>query len=89
MRTSLLVSFSSHNMLQLSSGIDEAGSINWKLALCLLFAWIMVYFCIWKGIRTTGKVSYVREEVKALCGATKSCICQVHGEICQESFFTF
>eukprot|EP00112_Aurelia_sp_Birch-Aquarium-sp1_P018184 Seg4302.1 transcript_id=Seg4302.1/GoldUCD/mRNA.D3Y31 product="Sodium-dependent dopamine transporter" protein_id=Seg4302.1/GoldUCD/D3Y31 len=48
-----------HNMLQLSSGIEEAGSINWKLALCLLLAWVMVYFCIWKGIRTTGKVVYV------------------------------
>ena len=54
----LLLNFS-HHMLQLSSGIEEAGSINWKLALCLLLAWIMVYFCIWKGIRTTGKVRLV------------------------------
>ena len=45
-----------HNVLQLSSGIDEPGSMNWKLALSLLVAWIMVYFCIWKGIRTTGKL---------------------------------
>eukprot|EP00794_Sanderia_malayensis_P019884 gene19884-21825_t len=48
-----------NNVLQLSSGIEEVGSVNWKLALALLFAWIMVYFCIWKGIRTTGKVVYV------------------------------
>ena len=55
MEMTLFFNFS-HNMLQLSSGIEAAGSINWKLALCLLLAWIMVYFCIWKGIRTTGKV---------------------------------
>eukprot|EP00795_Rhopilema_esculentum_P002743 gene2743-962_t len=48
-----------NNVLQLSNGIDEGGSMNWMLALCLLFAWVMVYFCIWKGIRTTGKVVYV------------------------------
>lgn len=48
-----------NNMLQLSSGIEQAGSMNWKLAFCLLFAWVMVYFCIWKGIRTTGKVCHI------------------------------
>lgn len=32
------------------------GSLNWDLALCLFIAWVMCYFCIWKGTKSTGKV---------------------------------
>ena len=49
-----------NNMLQISSGLYETGKLNWKLTGCLILAWLLVYFCIWKGIRTTGKV---REEI--------------------------
>lgn len=43
--------------LRISSGIDHMGSLNWDLALCLFIAWVMCYFCIWKGTKSTGKVS--------------------------------
>eukprot|EP00795_Rhopilema_esculentum_P002742 gene2742-961_t len=33
-----------HDVLQLSKGIDAAGVINWKLALCLLLSWVMVVY---------------------------------------------
>ncbi|XP_053717625.1 sodium- and chloride-dependent betaine transporter-like isoform X2 [Synchiropus splendidus] len=35
------------------------GAPHWDLALCLLLAWIICYFCIFKGIRLSGKVVYV------------------------------
>ncbi|KAM3859087.1 sodium- and chloride-dependent GABA transporter 2-like [Diretmus argenteus] len=34
------------------------GKVQWDLALCLLAAWVICYFCIWKGIKSTGKVVY-------------------------------
>ncbi|CAK6961354.1 sodium- and chloride-dependent betaine transporter-like [Scomber scombrus] len=34
------------------------GKVHWDLALCLLLAWIICYFCIWKGIKFMGKIVY-------------------------------
>jgi glucan phosphoethanolaminetransferase (alkaline phosphatase superfamily) len=48
--------FLRRKVLALSDGVGEPGSIKWDLALCLLLAWIIVYFCIWKGIKSSGKV---------------------------------
>lgn len=45
------------NVLSLSSGIDNPGALKWDLALCLLLVWLVCFFCIWKGVRSTGKVS--------------------------------
>uniref|UniRef100_A0AAR2J864 Transporter n=1 Tax=Pygocentrus nattereri TaxID=42514 RepID=A0AAR2J864_PYGNA len=45
-------------VLRISSGIDEIGELHWDMALCLLLAWILCYFCIWKGVKSTGKVVY-------------------------------
>ncbi|GFO08625.1 sodium- and chloride-dependent gaba transporter ine-like [Plakobranchus ocellatus] len=46
------------NVLQKSSGIEEQGSVRWELLLILLMCWVIVYFCIWKGPKSTGKVVY-------------------------------
>uniref|UniRef100_A0A3Q1EVH4 Transporter n=1 Tax=Acanthochromis polyacanthus TaxID=80966 RepID=A0A3Q1EVH4_9TELE len=45
-------------VLNISGGIEEMGSLRWELALCLLLSWVICYFCIWKGIKSTGKVTY-------------------------------
>lgn len=48
--------FHSHRVLRLSDDMSLT-KIHWDLALCLLFAWVVCYFCIWKGIKSTGKAS--------------------------------
>ena len=39
-----------------SAGIEDVGTVKWDLALCLMSVYVVVYFSIWKGIRTSGKV---------------------------------
>ncbi|XP_016323748.1 sodium- and chloride-dependent taurine transporter-like [Sinocyclocheilus anshuiensis] len=56
--TSPVTEFWERNVLSISSGIDEVGSLKWELALCLLAVWIICFFCIWKGVKSTGKVVY-------------------------------
>ncbi|XP_048586051.1 sodium- and chloride-dependent GABA transporter 1 isoform X2 [Nematostella vectensis] len=48
-----------YKVLEITKGIDEPGGLNVHLTVCLLVAWVLVYFCIWRGIKTTGKVVYV------------------------------
>lgn len=48
-------------MLQQTSGVDETGTLRWELFLILLLAWILIYFCIFKGVKSTGKVGKKRE----------------------------
>ncbi|XP_020913372.1 sodium- and chloride-dependent taurine transporter isoform X1 [Exaiptasia diaphana] len=50
--------FWERKVLNMSNGLGEFGSINWQLALCLLLAWIVCYFCVWKGVKSSGRVVY-------------------------------
>lgn len=43
-------------MLQQTGGVEEAGTIRWELLLILILAWILIYLCIFKGVKSTGKV---------------------------------
>ncbi|XP_036838983.1 sodium- and chloride-dependent GABA transporter 2 isoform X1 [Oncorhynchus mykiss] len=57
--TSPVIEFWEREVLQLSSGPDELGPVSWRLALCLLLVWVVCYFCVWKGVKSTGKVVYL------------------------------
>ena len=45
-----------NDALVASDSISFAESFNWKLFLCLLLAWVAVYLCVFKGIKSSGKV---------------------------------
>ncbi|CAL1277687.1 unnamed protein product [Larinioides sclopetarius] len=46
-------------ILRQSSGIEDLGSLRWPLVLTLFLAWMIVFFCVSRGIKTSGKVVYV------------------------------
>uniref|UniRef100_A0A3Q2Y8P4 Transporter n=1 Tax=Hippocampus comes TaxID=109280 RepID=A0A3Q2Y8P4_HIPCM len=56
--SSSVVEFWQRRVLNISPGIEVLGKVQWELSLCLLLAWIICYFCVWKGVRSTGKATY-------------------------------
>ncbi|XP_070591563.1 sodium-dependent serotonin transporter isoform X2 [Erythrolamprus reginae] len=59
--TSPAEEFYIRHVLQLhrAKGLEDLGGISWQLTLCLLFIFTLVYFSIWKGVKTSGKVVWV------------------------------
>jgi len=41
-----------------SEGLGDPGEVLWDMTLCLLLAWIIVFLCLAKGVKGTGKVVY-------------------------------
>lgn len=41
-----------------STGIDDIGSVKWELVFCLFIVFVTVYFALWKGIKSAGKVGH-------------------------------
>ena len=39
-----------------SESINEVGGFNWRVFLTLLLGWVVVYLCVFKGIKSSGKV---------------------------------
>lgn len=55
--TPTITPLSRRRVLKISGSIEEVGSLRWELALCLILTWVICYFCVWKGIKSTGKVT--------------------------------
>lgn len=49
--------FRSRRVLQLSTGLDDLGGMQWELLGCLLLGWLLVYLIICRGLHQSGKVS--------------------------------
>jgi len=44
--------------IQGSDGLNDMGDMRWSLAFCVFIVFLMVYFSLWKGVRSTGKVRF-------------------------------
>ena len=47
-----------NRVLKISGGFEHPGMPQWELVGTLLLSWLMVYGCIFKGVKTSGKVVY-------------------------------
>ncbi|KAL3058693.1 hypothetical protein OYC64_010781 [Pagothenia borchgrevinki] len=56
--SSSILEFWQRRVLNISTGIEALGNIQGDLALYLFLAWALCYFCVWKGVRSTGKAAY-------------------------------
>ncbi|RVE73273.1 hypothetical protein OJAV_G00047680 [Oryzias javanicus] len=56
--SSSIMEFWQKRVLNLSTGIETLGNLRWDLSLCLLLSWVICYFCVWKGVKSTGKATY-------------------------------
>ncbi|KAJ8350973.1 hypothetical protein SKAU_G00261030 [Synaphobranchus kaupii] len=56
--TSPVTEYWEREVLRLSIDMNILGPVHWRLALYLLLVWAVCYFCVWKGIKSTGKVVY-------------------------------
>lgn len=67
-------------VLSISGGIEQVGKLRWELALCLAMAWVICYFCIWKGPKSTGKVKMLCVFLTYVCTysiyVVKACLCR-------------
>jgi hypothetical protein len=44
-----------------STGIENIGGIKWEILVCLFIVFVTVYFALWKGIKSAGKVTFAVE----------------------------
>ena len=46
--------------LNIAPSIEDSGAgMQWKLVGCLILSWVVVYACIVKGVKSSGKVSFI------------------------------
>ncbi|XP_046542266.1 sodium- and chloride-dependent glycine transporter 2-like [Haliotis rubra] len=44
--------------IQESDGLGDLGGISLKFAVCLFLAWVLIFACLMKGVKSSGKVVY-------------------------------
>lgn len=59
-RTSETAYFWYRTTLDAAPSIEDPGVPRWWIVICLLLAWITVFFIVMKGIQSSGKVQHAR-----------------------------
>ncbi|KJH47541.1 sodium-dependent serotonin transporter domain protein [Dictyocaulus viviparus] len=49
--------------IQSSSGFDDLGGVKPSMAVCLAFVFVVVYFALWKGPKSSGKMVWITATV--------------------------
>lgn len=44
--------------LHISDSVDHLDAINWPVLICFSFAWIFIFFTMYRGIQSSGRVVY-------------------------------
>ncbi|ESO97961.1 hypothetical protein LOTGIDRAFT_153071 [Lottia gigantea] len=57
-RTAPAQDFFERHILEISEGIHDIGALKWQIVLCLLFAWLLTFVALSKGVKSVGKVVY-------------------------------
>ncbi len=71
----IVFSLCRNKVLNISSGLEEAGQFHWELILCLMAVWVLVYFCVWKGVKSTGKVTHTHTHIHTHTKDLPYCVC--------------
>nr|XP_022326232.1 sodium- and chloride-dependent glycine transporter 1-like isoform X1 [Crassostrea virginica] len=51
--------FWQNEVLQITEGIEDLGVVRWELLICLAVAWTVIFLCLCKGVKSSGRVVYV------------------------------
>ena len=54
--SAVVLSFCRRHVLNMSNGIQELGDVSWPLIVCLGVSWFVCFMCLFKGIKSMGKV---------------------------------
>jgi cytosine/uracil/thiamine/allantoin permease len=63
-----IIKISDSGVLKITDGIDNMGGIRLELLICLIVAWILVFLCLCKGVKSSGKVRIFPYQ-KCICKA--------------------
>lgn len=44
------------HVLNQTDGLHDIGTLRWQTTLCLLLAWAVIFLCLAKGVKSSGKV---------------------------------
>ena len=50
--------FTSNTVLNMSDGINQMGSFQNHLVICLAISWVIIFICLLGGAKILGKISY-------------------------------